>query len=374
MATAEQQEGGNKRVMSVDALRGFDMFWIIGAEGIVHGLRQLSHAPWIETIARQMEHEPWQGFRAYDLIFPLFVFLMGVSTVFSLQRIVERDGRSAATWRVIRRGVLLYLIGLAYYGAKGDPEMFRFVGVLQRIAICYLIGGLLFLYLRLPGLIATCIGLLVLYWGVMALLPFPGAAAANGADRYAEGKNLANYVDQHYLPGYKWDGDWDPEGLLSGVPAVSTGLLGIFAGLILTQTRFTDLQRVKYLLILGGLCLVVGWGWSYSIPIIKKLWTSSFVLWAGGWSFLLLALFYWVIDVCHVRAWAQPFLWIGMNSLTIYLVDNLVSFSGLVQRVFHEPLRASLGRYEAIVMSTLSLGLAVWFCRWLYQRKIFLRL
>ncbi len=324
---------------------GFDMFWIIGAEGIVVGLKKIGESPWRNFLAEQLEHVPWAGFHAYDLIFPLFVFLMGVSTVFSLQRIVEQKGRQAAVMRVLRRGLLLYLLGLFYYGAKSypdGPEMFRYVGVLQRIAMCYVAGGLLFLFLRARGLIVACVAILLGYWGLMAWVPIPGVAG----DRYAEGTNLANYVDQHYLPGYKWDGQWDPEGLLSSLPAVATALLGIFAGMLLVRPNLTDTQRVGALIALGLTCLAIGWVWGYPFPIIKKLWTSSFVLWAGGWSYLLLALFYLIIDVWRFRTWCEPFLWIGMNCITIYLLDNLISFSDLVRRVVHKPWRDYLGNYE----------------------------
>ena len=136
---SKTQSSSSPRFESIDALRGFDMFWIIGAGSIVMGLRKVSDAEWVKLLADQLEHVPWSGFHFYDLIFPLFVFLVGVSSVFSLQRIVERHGKAAAYWRLIRRAVILYLLGLFYYGGvsrDGDPEMFRYVGVLQRIAIC----------------------------------------------------------------------------------------------------------------------------------------------------------------------------------------------------------------------------------------------
>ena len=360
------------RYQSIDALRGFDMFWILGASSLVHGLRPISDAGWLNAIADQLEHVPWSGFHFYDLIFPLFVFLVGASSVFSLTKIVESEGKSAAYIRLFRRAALLYLIGLFYYGGvsrDGSPEMFRFVGVLQRIAFCYLVGGLLFLNLRLRGMIVACALLLLGYWAMMAFIPVPGFGAGN----YEEGKNLANYLDTHYLPGFKWDGDWDPEGLLSNLSAVGSGVLGIFAGMILINNNLTPARRIYSFLALGAGCLLAGWLWGFQFPINKKLWTSSFVLFAAGWSYLLVALFYTVIDVLKFSRWAQPFVWIGMNSITIYMLTNIIDFQGLVRRVIHQPMLTAMGDWGPLVISVLSLSLSVGICYLLYKKKIFLR-
>lgn len=362
-----------QRVESIDALRGFDMFWILGADSLVASLRKITDAGPVALLADQLEHVAWEGFRFYDLIFPLFVFLMGTSTVFSLSKIIATQGKSAAYWRVVRRFAILYLLGLLYHGGMsrdGGPEMFRYMGVLHRIAICYLFGGLLFINLRWRGLLIACTVLLVGYWALMTFVPVPG----HGAGDYSEGKNLANYIDAQYLPGYKWDGAWDPEGLLSSIPAVASGLLGIFAGFIVRREDLSGLKKVGYLLAAGTLCLVLGYLWALQFPIIKKLWTSSFVLVAGGWSFLLLALFYWLIDVLRFRLWSRPFVWIGMNCITIYMFSNFVGgFPSLIRRAIHQPLETAMAPYGRLVVATLALLLMVLICRWLYRRKIFLR-
>lgn len=360
------------RYESIDALRGFDMFWIIGADGLVKGLREVSDASWVQLIADQLEHVPWAGFHFYDLIFPLFVFLVGTSSVFSLTRIVERHGKSAAYMRLCRRAVVLYLLGLFYYGglSRDDgPEMFRYVGVLQRIAICYFFGGLLFLNCRLRGLIIACIVILVGYWAMMTFIPVPGV----GVGSYEEGKNLANYVDTQYLPGYKWDGDWDPEGLLSNLPAIASGIFGMFAGLILMNPTLTATKRMNLFVALGLGCLALGWLWGLQFPIIKKLWTSTFVLFAAGWSYLLVALFYWLIDVLKFNVWSKPFVWIGMNCITIYLLTNIVDFRGLVLRVVHQQALDAMGTWGPLVVSLLSLSLSVGVCYLLYRKRMFLR-
>lgn len=364
------------RVESVDALRGFDMFWILGGEHLVISLDRAGGAAGfggLERVAEQMNHVAWEGFHFYDLIFPLFVFLVGVSTVFSLDRILETRGVGAAHWRVIRRFALLYFLGLFYHGAMsrdGDPETFRYMGVLHRIAICYLAGSLLYIHLRFRGLLIATVVLLVGYWAAMSFIPVPGGEAGN----FAEGENLANWIDTHYLPGYKWDGDWDPEGILSTLPAIASGLMGIFAGLLLRRRDFPGWKRTGILVLVGLACLAIGWVWSFQFPVIKKLWTSSYVLVAAGWSYLLLALFFLVIDVGGLRLWARPFVWIGMNSITIYMANNLVGgFDSLVRRVLHAPVRESLGPWSELVVTALGLALALWVCRYLYRNKIFIR-
>ena len=361
-----------ERVVSIDALRGFDMFWILGAGSLVHGLRSVSDGRFVSFLADQLEHVAWEGCRFYDIIFPLFVFLMGASTVFSLRKIVNRDGIAAAYRRVIWRAVVLYCLGLLYYGGlsrDGGPETFRYVGVLQRIAICYLAGGILFLNLRFRGLLLACAGLLIGYWALLTFVPVPG----DGAGNFAEGKNLANYFDQQYLLGYKWRGDWDPEGLLSNLTAIATGLLGVFAGLLLYRSDLTKRQKVVYLAAAGCGCLLVGWLWGQQFPIIKRIWTSSYVLWTGGWSYLLLALFYLVIDVWNLRRWAQPFIWIGMNPITIYMLANLVGFSSLVRRVVHQQYFDAIQPWGDLLLALLSLLLAIGICYVLYRKRIFIR-
>ena len=366
----------SRRVESIDALRGFDMFWILGGEHLIISLNEAGQSrgfAGLATVAEQMDHVPWEGFHFYDLIFPLFVFLMGVSTVFSLTKIVSKQGKGAAYWRVIRRGLILYALGLFYHGAMsrdGGPETFRFMGVLHRIAICYLVGGLLFINLRFRGLLIATVLLLVGYWGAMTYVPVPGGETGN----YAEGKNLANYLDAQYLPGYKWDGDWDPEGILSSIPAVASGILGIFAGMLIRREDLSNAQKVGFLALAGLVCLGLGWAWGLQFPIIKKLWTSSFVLFAAGWSFLLVAVFYLVIDVWNLKLWARPFVWIGMNCITVYMARNLVGgFNKLVGRVIHPPMVEAMGDWGSLVVTSLGLLIAIAFCRYLYAKQIFLR-
>lgn len=362
------------RLMSLDALRGFDMLWIMGGDSIGHALAQIAPVGVVGLLSTQLNHVAWEGFRCYDLIFPLFVFMVGVSLVFSLTKLQEREGRSAAVRRVIRRTVILYLLGIFYYGgwAKGWEDI-RLLGVLQRIALCYGAAALLFLYFRPRGLVVWCVGLLLGYWALMALVPVPGV----GAGHYEEGRNLANWIDAHYLPWRKWDGDHDPEGLLSTLPAIATCLLGVFAGILFKNPRIAPSRKVAWLVGAGIAAVAVGALWGLEFPIIKKIWTSSYVLVAGGCSALLLALFYWVIDLRGWRRWAQPFVWIGLNPLGIYLLSNILPFDEVAARVLGGPveewfnhLAAGLGE---VVVSVAGILLAVGVCWFFHRRRIYVR-
>jgi predicted acyltransferase len=359
------------RLMSVDALRGFDMFWIIGADELVEGLRKVGDNPVIQGVAHQLEHCAWEGFHFEDLIFPMFVFLVGVSLVFSLTRLLAERGRAGAVSRILRRALLLYLFGILVYGGFSTPfHEIRLLGVLQRIALAYLFTGLIFCFFQLRGQIIWCVGLLAGYWAVMTFVPFPGGAAGN----FAEGHNLANWLDSQYLPLRKWDGDHDPEGLLSTLPAIASCLLGVFAGRWLRDSARPILAKAGYLAAAGAALLICGWLWNLQFPVIKKIWTSSFVLVAGGNSCLLLAAFYLIIDGWGWRAWAQPFVWIGMNPITIYLISSIVDIGPIERRFTGGDLRKLYFGHAGELIGALT-GLLLLFAlaRFMYQRKIFLR-
>ena len=415
------------RLVSVDALRGFDMFWIIGAESLVYALHRMDQTKTTGFLTTQLQHADWQGFRFYDLIFPLFVFLVGVSLVFSLSKMIEHQGRAAALRRIFRRSVLLFLIGIFFYGGFSNswPNI-RLMGVLNRIAIAYFFAGVLFCYFRPRTLVTICAGLLVGYWALLALVPIrdiqleqgnfaklaeqagdPGTAALfreHGnpsavkdspawaaaekmfyattnyvTGRYEKGLNLANHIDFQYLPGCKYGPYYDPEGLLSSIPAVVTCLLGVFAGLLLRNRDFSDKRKLIYLFSFGVAGVLVGFLWGLQFPVIKKIWTSSYVLVAGGYSALLLAAFYLVVDVWKFQKWCQPFVWIGMNSITIYLVSEIIGWRGIAARLAGGDIQGFFDHHVTegcgeLVISIVGLLLAFAFVRFLYQRKIFLRL
>lgn len=363
------------RLMSLDALRGFDMLWIIGADAIGSALNKLQGCPPAHFLGEQLDHVAWQGFRFYDLIFAMFVFMMGAAIPLSLDKITGSEGRGAAIRRVLRRVVLLYLVGLFYYGGLSTSlDNLRLLGVLQRIALCYGAASLLYLFFNLRGLFISMVLILGGYWAMLRFIPVPGF----GAGDFAEGHNLTNWFDSQYLPFRKWDGDHDPEGILSTIPAVASCLLGVLASLWLTRSQKEPRWRGLFLLLAGLGLVCLGFAWGTQFPVIKKLWTSSFVLVAGGWSCALLGCFYLLIDVHGWKAWAQPFVWVGCNSLTIYLISNVVDFNALAARFAGGPVQIGFDAMwpglGSLVLALTGAGLCFLICRFLYLRKVFLRL
>jgi predicted acyltransferase len=404
---ADSSSNQSQRLMSLDALRGFDMFWIMGGEGLAAALGTLSSDPVSRTLAHQLEHVEWAGFHFYDLIFPLFVFIVGVSIVFSLTRAIEQHGRGGALKRVLVRFALMFAVALFYSGgfASAWPDI-RLLGVLNRIALCYLGAALLFCFLRQSwrSIAATAAGLLIGYWALMTFVPFPdlrpvGATgevistemkATNVAQLnwsstntlkgvFEPGLNLAHYVDQKYLPGKKWDKTWDPEGLLSTLPAIANCLLGVLAGLLLRNQSVDDRRKLTVLFAGGAIAVIAGFVWGGQFPVIKKIWSSSFVLVACGYSSILLGVFYLAIDVLKYQRWCQVFVWYGMNPITVYLADNIIGFRRVASRFLGSDVKAFFDAtispgFGDLMLSFGEIGVGLCLVWFLYRRKIFLRL
>ena len=205
----------------------------------------------------------------------------------------------------------------------------------------------------------------------MTFVPVPGGVAGD----FAEGKNLANWIDQQYLPLFKWDKTHDPEGILSTLPAVANCLIGVFAGMLLRDPLRQNWKKVVYLAAAGIALAALGWLWDFQFPVIKKIWTSSFVLVACGYSCLLLSLFFLIIDVWKFRLWAQPFVWIGMNPITIYMLDNLDIVSTITKRLVGGDLNKQVfGNYGDLVLAIVGLLITFGIAGFLYRKKLFLRL
>lgn len=398
--------GSSGRLVSLDALRGFDMFWILGGDAVMQILGAMGGNGPLRFLAHQFDHKAWEGYVFYDLIFPLFVFIVGASIVFSLSKLVEREGRAGAVKRVLLRGALLYAVGLFYSGGVSTlwPDI-RLLGVLPRIALAYTAAGLLFCCFKPKALAGITAAILVGYWALLALVPIrdvqierdavpralgvakPTLAQAQAlyegttarvTGGYEPGRNLANHLDFLYLPGRKYDLYYDPEGLLSTLPAVATCLLGVFAGLLLRRPDFDERKKLLWLVAGGAAAVVLGHLWGLQFPIIKKIWTSSYVLVAAGWSLLLLAAFYWAVDIRKWRGWCVPFIWVGMNAITLYVASNLLGYRRIAARLaggdvkaFFDGLAPRLGDLGIAVVGIL---LMLWLARFLYQRQIFLRL
>jgi len=366
----------SERLLSLDALRGFDLFWIVGGHGILVALFKLTEWGWLGAIDAQLKHVDWNGFQAYDLIFPLFLFMAGVSTPYSLTRRLAEGARSEVIRKVIQRGLILVLLGIIYNNGlqwKGLENM-RLGSVLGRIGLAGMFAQLIFVFnFEAPKRLWYWLaGILLGYWAMLSFGHAPGFAAG---DLTMEG-NFASYVDRLLLPGKLHKGIHDPEGLLAVLPAIGNALLGILAGLWLRRSaeEVSGDRKAAGLALAGIVLLAVGGLWSFVFPLNKNLWTSSFVLWTCGWSSLLLASFYWLIDVRGwLKAFGAFFAVIGMNSVLIYMSGKFLNFDFTGQALFGGLARAFPPAVASVILVT-GIFAVKWLLFWFLKRqKIFLK-
>lgn len=362
-------------MLSVDAMRGFDMFWLIGGDRVAAALIAWINWAALTTAAdREMNHPVWSGFHWWDVIMPTFIFISGITIPLTVTRRLERgEAKSAIYWRLLRRLIALQLLDLAMYGALNHPanwQQIRFGGVLAHIGWSYFFAALIVIHTNNPRRqFIWMIGILLGYWAAMALIPVPGG----GTGLMTPDGNLAGYIDRNLMPGVLYGEVYEREGLFAILPTISTVLLGVLAGHWLLSSRPGNVKVIG--LIAGGVaCRLLGQIWSWSFPINTKMWTSSLVLAAGGWSLIILGLFYLVIDVWKLRRWAFFFIVIGMNSIVIYFLQNFVDFDktgsswykGLV-------LLAPAASQPLLLAIALFVGVK-WLLLWfLYRKRIFVR-
>jgi predicted acyltransferase len=372
MDSSSEKPPTGSRIASLDALRGFDMFWIIGGDALCRALPAVRDVPWTRLLARQVEHNPWAGFTFYDLVFPLFLFIIGAVMPFSLLKQLERgESKKRLYLHVVKRSLGLILLGLIAGGVlKFDFANMRWTGVLQRIGLCYFLVSLLVLNTKRRTQAWVFAAALVLYWAALALIPVPHFGAGNMTP---EG-SLHSYIDQKVLPGRisaEFYGPGDSLGVLSTVTAACSLLLGVFAGYWLKAARSAK-RKTLGLAISGLLCLGLGYVWSLAFPIIKHIWTSTYVLWAGGWCLLLMALFYWVIDVKGRSRWAFFFIVIGTNAILIYFGQEVVDFNGIAA-FFLSGVVPRAGSLSPLILPLGALA-AKWLGLWfLYRHELFFR-
>ncbi|HOK88594.1 MAG TPA: DUF5009 domain-containing protein [Candidatus Hydrogenedentes bacterium] len=377
---------GSARVMSIDALRGFDMFWIAGGGPLVASLAALlcyPHPvpPWL---VHHMKHVEWTGFSGWDLIMPLFLFLSGVSIPFAYaRRLSETRDYRAIYRRMARRFALLWILGMiaqgnllqvvwasitgifGYEPFDSPVHLHLFSNTLQAIAVGYVIAAVAFLHLSPRQQIGLCAGLLVVYWGLMMFVPGPDFPAGHLEPR----QNLALWIDEQVLGRFR-DGTtyaW----ILPGLGFGASVLLGSFAGQVLRVKTWTPGRHFLVLCGLGIGCLAGGWLWSFHFPIIKHLWTSSMVLWAAGWSYLLLAAFYLLIDIWGFRKPAFPFVVLGANAIVAYILPHIIEFDDIVMWIGRIPEAHSVT--ADFVISAIAFAM-LWIPLYgMYRKKIFVK-
>ena len=367
-----QNKSEVKRLLSLDALRGFDMFWIIGGDGIFAGLAALTGWPFLQWWSIQLGHTVWHGFHFEDMIFPLFLFIAGISFPYSMaKRIATNDSRKSIYNHVIKRGLILVLLGIIYNnGISFDFEHLRYASVLGRIGLAWMFAAIIFMNTKLSFRIVWFWALLIGYWLLLVLFP---AHDLGSTDAFSKEGNLASYIDRLLLPGLQ--GIHDPEGILSTIPAIGTALLGMFTGEFLQSKYLNDkpLKKTFYMVLAAMSLMIVGEIWDMTFPIIKHLWTSSFVCFAGGLSLLLFSIFYLVIDIWNCKKWTFFFVVIGLNPITIYLAERIINFKS-ASGFFFGGFAALLPAAWAPLIDGIGITTIAWvFLYFLYKKKIFLK-
>ncbi len=364
------------RLLSLDVFRGLTIAGMI----LVNNPGSWSAIYW------PLAHAEWHGWTPTDLIFPFFLFIVGVSMALSFAGRTKRgDTRTALLRHAVIRSALIFAIGLAMAGFPYYRlATIRIPGVLQRIAVCYLFASLALLFLKRRGIILTVALLLLGYWALMALVPVPGF----GTGRLDVDGNLAAYIDRQVLLGHIWKPTWDPEGILSTLPAIATALLGTLLGQFLLA-KPSPRDAVRTMLLWGAAGLAAGQLWHFVFPINKNIWTSSYVIFTAGFALVILGMCYWVIDVKGWRAWAAPFVWYGMNPLALFVFSGLlarmmgiwratnsagqsVSLKAYIYDSFFVPLASAKNASLLFALAYVAFWLAIAFV--LYRRKIFIKI
>jgi len=361
----------SRRLVSLDVFRGVTIAGMV----LVNNPGTWEHIYW------PLEHAQWSGWTPTDLVFPFFVFIVGVSIPLAFANRLESGGsRRDLYLKIIKRTLIIFAIGLFLNGLPyfGLAE-YRIPGVLQRIAICYFFASIIFLNTRLRTQIAIAVGLLIFYWALVKLVPAPGFAAG---DLTKEG-SLPSYVDRVVFGKHVWAQArvYDPEGLLSTIPAIVTALIGVLTGQWL-RTERTRYEKAAGMFVVGAVLVAIGWAWNAFFPINKALWTSSYVAFTGGLALQFLSICYWLIDIKGYRRWAKPFEVFGLNAIALYVVADVLAMLLGVVKVGGEPLGGGIFNVFASLASPINASLIFAICfvlvclalMWiLYQRKIFLK-
>ncbi len=370
MKTETIQATPRERLFSLDTLRGFDMFWITGGGSLIVALAKYAEAGWLQSIADQMEHVPWAGFNFQDLIFPLFMFISGVAIPFALVSKMEKNfPKAELAKKAVKRGLTLVLLGFIYNGVfSGGFNNPRFASVLGQIGLAYLFASLIVIYSKsFKSWLVWLGGILVGYGLIQLWVPVPGV----GAGVLTPEGSINTYMDQMFLPGHFFAEIYDPEGILCVVSAIGITLMGTVAGTILRDTKTPDSQKLKKLLITGTSSIVVSLILNPFYPIIKQCWTSTFNLLAGGISFVLMAVFYWIIDVKGWKKWSFFFRVIGMNSIFIYMLHGVANVGAITGKFLGWTVL--LGDFGPIIRVSGRIIMVWMLLYYMYKKKIFLR-
>ena len=350
------------RLVSLDVFRGATIASMI-----------LVNDPGSTESYPQLDHAAWHGWTFTDLVFPFFLWIVGVAMTISFSsRTARGENRGALLRHVLKRSAIIFAIGLLLNGFPYYRlTTIRIPGVLQRIAVCYLIAAAIFLYTRVRGQIIWTMGLLAAYWAAMTWIPVPGY----GAGVLEPIGNFAQWVDSHVLSGHMWRPTkvWDPEGLVSTVPAVATVLFGILAGQLLRSRHLSSAEKTAWMLVWGNVMLLAGNVMGVYLPINKNLWTSSFSVFMAGMALIVFAICYWIVDVQGWRRWTRPFVIFGMNAIAMFVFSGLLArilmLNGWKQPIYQALFAPLASPRNASLLYAVCFVLVCYMAAWLLYRK-----
>lgn len=371
-----------QRLVSLDALRGFDLFVLVALGPLVLSFTQAAGPEHFEGLRAAFTHVDWEGFSPWDLIMPLFVFMAGASIPFALSRFRNGANRALLARRLVKRVLLLWLLGMVVQGnlLSLDPSrLYLYTNTLQAIAAGYLIAALLFTNTRVRTQVVVAILLLLGYWAAMEFVTVGGY----GGGSYAPESNLAEWIDRTVLGRFRDGASVNEAGqvvfapwyhytwLLSSATFGVTALTGVFAGSI-ARTSWAGMRKVLVYVGVGVAMVALGWLWDLQMPVIKTIWTSSMVLVSSGYCFLLMAVFYFVFDVCHLHLGLDFLRVYGMNSITAYVISEVVNFRGVAHSVLHG-LEQYVGDYYAFILTLSQVLIVFLILRTMYKHGVFVK-
>ncbi len=352
-----------KRLVSLDVFRGWTMFWIIGGAALLEGLQQLSPNPLLNAIIYELNHTVWQGLRFEDCIWPSFMLMTGMSLPFSYAKRSRDQSHRQIFYRVLQRFAVLFLLGsLRESITFQHPYLIELSSALQPIAIAYLAA---FIIVRKSWKVQASIalGLLLGYALLIALVPAPGVPAGS----YDRNSNLVLWSDLATV-GRVLPEHWGT--VICTIPTISTTILGLLLGRLLMGNR-SSAYKMKVIAAIGVTGIAAGFALNPIIPIIMKMWTTSYGLASAGWACLMFLAFYWIVDVRGARKWAFPFIVIGTNAVAIYMSESLVRWGDIVG-IFTLPMQGTLGSFTLLFHAICTLALEWLVLYWMYKRRIFL--
>lgn len=371
-----------KRLESLDALRGFDLFFLVALGPLLRSIIRAADVPWLNSCQWLLLHQNWTGFSPWDLIMPLFLFMSGITIPFAYSRYKKDPDKKPLVRRLVKRVLLLWLFGMIVQGnlrALDPDHIYFYTNTLQSIAVGYLFSVLFYLYTSKRTQIVASFALLMVYWAAMQFIK----VGSFGGGDYTPDGNLCEWIDRTVLGRFR-DGAEVQNGtvvfaegyyytwILSSLNFVATVMSGMFAGYIAKSRELADKRKVQLFLGIGAVLVAVGWTWNLVLPVIKTIWTSSMVFVSSGYCFLLMGLFYYWIDYKGHR---KHFTWLkvyGLNSIVAYMLAETVRFSSIGESLLYG-FEQYLGCFYSPLI-VLSNAAVVFFILWvMYKQRIFLK-